>query len=94
MPVPIMDGVMGIFDSSHTWTHIPEEIHFPLTHLQGQEINLRQIEETFLIKCKYLFSCRMLFLSLMSKKEQFLPHYDVHGFLKFLTKLYSYKSYF
>lgn len=42
VPVSIMDGVMGIFDPPHTWTHIPKEIHLPLAHLQCQEINLRQ----------------------------------------------------
>lgn len=36
-----MDGVMGIFDPSNTGTHIPEEIYFSFTHLQGQEINLK-----------------------------------------------------
>lgn len=41
VPVAIMDGVMGIFDPSNTRTNIPEEIHLPFTHLQGQEINLK-----------------------------------------------------
>lgn len=45
VPVPIMDGVMGIFDPPHTGTHVPEEIHLALTHLQGQEINLRHTED-------------------------------------------------
>ncbi len=51
VPVPIMDGVMGIFDPPHTGTHVPEEIHLPLTHLQGQEINLRHTEDICGINC-------------------------------------------
>ena len=35
VPVPVMNGVMWVLDPPHTWTHVPEEIHFPFAHLQG-----------------------------------------------------------
>lgn len=41
VPVPIVDGVMWVLDSTHTRAHVPEEVHFSLPHLQSQEINLR-----------------------------------------------------
>lgn len=46
VPVPVVDGVMGILDPPYAWTDIPQEVHLPLSHLQGQEIHLKPTGET------------------------------------------------
>lgn len=45
MPVSIVDDEVGIFDTADPWSHIPQEVHLTLPHLNCQEIHLHTIEE-------------------------------------------------